>query len=62
MDKFKYYLDESMGIYTIIDGKHMILLPCEEPLEADSFEELMEQVEYNVNEWRKNDEHCDECY
>jgi hypothetical protein len=45
-----------MGIFTVVGGKYMILLPYDYPLEADSYEELMELVDYTVNEWRKIDE------
>lgn len=56
MNNLEYYLEHTMGIFTVVGGKYMILLPYDYPLEADSYEELMELVDYTVNEWRKQDE------
>lgn len=62
MSDLELYLDHTMGMLTVVGGRYMILLPYDYPIEADSFEELMETVTYTVNEWRKIDEQRNECH
>lgn len=48
------YLNGCHAIFTIIDGKYIIMTP-EENYEYDTFAEMMKDIEYTVNEWDRLD-------